>query len=50
MKLISFATVFAIHLSILNFGLRSVAVETMGILALAFTVLTIGGLRLVKLR
>ena len=50
MKLSMIMTVFGINASFLYFGLKSVSLETMLGLSLAFTVLTIGGLRMVRIR
>ena len=50
MKFSTIVTVFGINTAFVYFGLKSVSLETMAAMALAFTVLTLGGLRLVRIR
>lgn len=44
-----FAGVFAINSAFLYFGLRPFPMDQLAILALAFSVLTLGGMKMVKM-
>ncbi len=44
-----FAGVFTINAAFLYFGLRPIPMEQLAIMALAFSVLTIGGMKMVKM-
>ena len=50
MLLKSFGIIFPIHMTFLYFGLKSFPTEQIGTLAAVLTVVTIGGLRMLKVR
>ena len=45
-----FGLIFPIHMTFLYFGLGSLPTEQLGALAVALTILTMGGLRAIKVR
>ena len=49
MLLKAFVMVFPIHMSLLYFGMKPLPVEQIGVLAAAFPVLSIGGIRMLKI-
>ena len=50
MNLKTFVVVVSIHMALIYAGLGSLPLVQMGALALAFTVLSVGGIRLLRLR
>ncbi len=50
MKITSFILVFSIQMAFIYTGLKSLPLAQMGALALALTVLSMGGMKLLKVR